>query len=208
MYDKRSIKMKKPRKRFRDQSLRLQSWDYSNKGAYFITIVTKNRAHFFGNIVSSSEEPYMNLSPIGQFAHDFWLEIPKHFPYVYLGNFVIMPDHMHGVLILDGDVDNGDKKKIDDGVDDNDGVGIDDDNLSGTPNLGVPTTTTKGGKNPKWKPKTIGVIINQYKRIVTISSRKINPNFGWQSRYYDHIIRNKQSFHRIQNYIKNNPLNW
>src|SRR5690554_3802998 len=68
-------------------------------------------------------------------------------------------------------------------------------------------TTTKGGQNPKWKPKTIGVIINQYKRIVTINSRKIIPKFGCQSRYYDHIIRNEQAFHRIQNYIKNNPLN-
>ena len=130
--------MKKTKKKFRDQSLRLQSWDYSNQGAYFITIVTKNRARFFGNIVSHSKEPYMNLSPIGQFAHDFWLEIPKHFSYVQLGNFVIMPDHMHGVLILDGDGENNNKKKIDDGVDDNDRVGIDDDDLSGTPKLGVP----------------------------------------------------------------------
>ena len=75
-----------------------------------------------------------------------------------------------------------------------------------TPTLGVSTTT--GGKNEKWKPRTIGVIINQYKRIVTINARKINANFGWQSRFHDHIIRDDRSFQRIQKYIADNAMNW
>jgi putative transposase len=65
-----------------------------------------------------------------------------------------------------------------------------------------------GGKIAEWKPGTIGVIINQYKRMVTIQNRKINPNFAWQSNYHDHIIRNSIAFENIQNYIENNPAQW
>ena len=80
-----------------------------------------------------------------------------------------------------------------------------------TPKLGVSTTTnaTKiGGKNEKWKPNTIGSIINQYKRIVTINARLIHADFGWQSRFHDHIIRDEQSYQNISHYIINNPAKW
>ncbi|MFC0875692.1 hypothetical protein ACE01N_03810 [Saccharicrinis sp. FJH2] len=60
----------------------------------------------------------------------------------------------------------------------------------------------------KWKPGTLGVIINQYKRAVTIRARKINSEFAWQSRYYEHIIRTHQSFERIKRYINLNTVNW
>ena len=60
----------------------------------------------------------------------------------------------------------------------------------------------------KWKPETLGVIINQYKRKVTIDIRRINPHFAWQTRFYDHIIRNHESYVRIEQYIINNPLKW
>ncbi len=86
------------------------------------------------------------------------------------------------------------------------------------PNLGVSTNhiTTDirvtvahtGNKNDKWKPEILGVIVNQYKRICTIHSRKINPNFDWQSRFHDHIIRDDVSYQQIRNYIINNPKNW
>jgi hypothetical protein len=78
--------------------------------------------------------------------------------------------------------------------------------------LGVSTPTPpikkNGGKNEKWKPNSIGSIINQFKRIVTINARKIHADFAWQSRFHDHIIRDNESFQRIQTYIANNPLNW
>ena len=60
----------------------------------------------------------------------------------------------------------------------------------------------------KWKPGTIGVIINQYKRAVTVEARKINRDFEWQTRFHDHIIRNQKSFQTIQEYIQENPLRW
>jgi len=75
-----------------------------------------------------------------------------------------------------------------------------------TPKLGASTAT--GGKNEQWKPGTLGVIINQYKRICTINARKINPNFAWQSRFHDIIIRNDRAFKTISNYIIRNPAKW
>jgi len=85
-----------------------------------------------------------------------------------------------------------------------------------TPNLGVSTihatepipTNRTAAASEKWNPGTMGVILNQYKRICTIHARKIHADYGWQSRFHDHIIRNDESFQRISEYIRNNPLNW
>ncbi len=189
--------------KYRIPSARLQTWDYGSNGSYFITICTKNRQHFFGEI-SNAE---MQLNEMGKLAEQYWVEIPNHFPFIELGNFVVMPNHVHGILIIDKPDTNA--AIVAPVV---------------TPNLGVSTTTETtttettttnrtiksktGGKNEKWKPETIGVIINQYKRVVTINTRKIHADFEWQSRFHDHIIRNAESFERIQNYIANNPSNW
>ena len=175
--------MKKNQIRYR-KTVRLQSWDYRNEGLYFITICAKKNKYFFGEIKDGS----MQLNDIGSFAEKFWMEIPKHFSFIELANFVVMPNHVHGVLNIN-------KLLIDS-----------DDIIS--PKVCVPEKTTNGGLNERWKSGSIGVIINQYKRIVTINARKINPNFGWHPRFYDHIIRSSTSFERIQNYIENNPINW
>jgi len=81
--------------------------------------------------------------------------------------------------------------------------------------LGVSTNGVTNGvtnmndkNNDPWKPGTLGVIINQYKRKCTIESRKIDPEFAWQSRFHDHIIRNEKSYQNISQYIINNPANW
>src|SRR5699024_6620314 len=78
------------------ESFRLKNWDYRNAGAYFITICTQDRVHFFGEIVNGE----MQLNETGKIAYDFWDEIPTHFAHVQLGEFVIMPNHIHGILIL------------------------------------------------------------------------------------------------------------
>jgi REP element-mobilizing transposase RayT len=178
--------MDKFKNKYRIPSARLQNWDYSSKGAYFITICTHNRAHLFGEIIGNE----MHLNETGQLAEKFWMEIPAHFPFVELGNFVVMPNHFHGILIINESI----PPPLE------------------TPNLGVSTPTPpikkNGGKNEKWKPNSIGSIINQFKRIVTINARKIHADFAWQSRFHDHIIRDNESFQRIQTYIANNPLNW
>jgi REP element-mobilizing transposase RayT len=96
--------MDKFQNKYRIQSARLQNWDYGSNGAYFITICTQNREHFFGEIIgnnsSSNTEKSMRLNEIGLFAEKYWKEIPKQFPYVELGNFVVMPNHTHGILII------------------------------------------------------------------------------------------------------------
>ena len=78
------------------RSMRLPDRDYRQPGAYFITICTKNRARTFGAVISGT----VHLSPEGEIAQGLWLAIPRHFPNAQLDTFVVMPDHIHGILIL------------------------------------------------------------------------------------------------------------
>ena len=160
--------------KYRATSTRLREYDYGQNGAYFITICTKNREPFFGEILNDK----MQLSDVGEIAQKFWEEIPDHFPFVILGEWVIMPNHTHGVIFIDR----------------TSSVSVE------TPNLGV--------SMPYWKPGNLGVIINQYKRACIIQSRKINAGFAWQSRFYDRIIRNETELNHISEYIILNPQNW
>ena len=84
------------RGRYRIASTRMQNWDYGKNGCYFITICTFKRKNYFGDINAG----IMNLTEIGEMAVRFWTDIPKHFPFVVLDAFVVMPDHIHGVLII------------------------------------------------------------------------------------------------------------
>ncbi|MEO7175047.1 MAG: hypothetical protein ABIV51_04335 [Saprospiraceae bacterium] len=260
--------MDKFQNKYRIPSARMQSWDYGANAAYFITICTHYRQHFFGDIIGNIETKSdtskagvstMQLNRLGQIAEKCWLEIPKHYPFIELGNFVVMPDHIHGILIVDKKEEETPKLGVSTPkLDTTTKLDITTTKLditttkldSNTTKLGITTTkqditttklditttklditttkldinTTKldtftmdlddfhkhktGGKNPRWKPNSMGSIINQYKRIVTITARHINPDFAWQSRFHDHIIRNVQAFENIQNYISNNPMNW
>jgi len=102
-----------------------------------------------------------------------------------LGEWVIMPNHIHGILVFDKQIQ------------------CDTINVVETPNLGVST----GNANKYWKPGNLGVIVNQYKRKCTIESHKINSDFAWQSRFHDRIIRNKNELKEISEYIRFNPQN-
>ena len=88
--------MEKFKNKYRIPSARLENWDYGANGAYFITICTHKMQHYFGEVY----EREMQLNELGKLAHDLWQEISNQFPYVELGNFVIMPNHMHGILII------------------------------------------------------------------------------------------------------------
>ena len=83
--------------KYRIPSARLQSWDYSSNAAYFITICTTKREQYFGQITNGT----MDLVEQGKKANQFWLEIPDHFSFVFLDEYVIMPNHMHGIIIID-----------------------------------------------------------------------------------------------------------
>lgn len=179
--------------KYRIESVRLKNWDYGWNASYFVTICTQNRICFFGNVVDGE----MILNDIGEIANDCWLQIPNHFPFVKLGAHVVMPNHVHGIVVIDKPDDGHNEKRETPNVE--------------TPKLGVSTTNPTNRTNAaseKWNPGSLGVIINQFKRAVTIGSRKIHTDFAWQPRFHDHIIRNDQSFQKITKYIMNNPLNW
>jgi len=177
--------------KYRISSTRLQNWDYGSNVSYFITICTKNRKCFFGNI----ENQIMNLSEIGQFADKFWTEIPNHFPFVELGVFVIMPNHVHGILIINK---NGFNDNV---VETRQCLVSTDDSMNTKKTIGQQRFQNQG-KN------TISSIIGSYKSVVSKNAHIIYPEFDWQYRFHDHIIRDTQSFERIQNYIMNNRSNW
>jgi len=185
--------MDKFRNKYRITSTRLQNWDYGSNGAYYITMVTAQREHFFGEIVQGE----MQLSEIGKIAEKNWVAIPDHFSFIELGNWVVMPNHIHGILIINK-LESPTVKVAETSV-----APVE------TPKLGVSTEiSTTANASKKWKPNTIGSIINQFKRICTIQARKIDFVFAWQERFYDHIVRDSADFERIQNYISDNPSNW
>ncbi len=183
---------KKYQNKYRIPSARLKNWDYGSNGAYFITICTQNREHFFGEIV----ETQFIASEIGTLAEKFWMEIPQHFPYIELGNFVVMPNHVHGILIIDKNV-----KTLQCNVSENE---------SPVETLHCNVSTNKNEQMANISPKsgTISTILRSYKSVVTKNARFIHAEFGWQPRFHDHIIRNAPEWERIQTYIENNPMNW
>lgn len=184
---------------YRIESRRLNKWDYGTNGAYFITICTKNRKHFFGKIVNKE----MVLNDNGLFANNFWAQIPEHFPFIELGNFQIMPNHMHGILIMNKLFVDAPKFHTSKNLNNVHLLhGINDDSLQ----CNASTNDFLSKISPK--SGTISTIIRSYKSIVTKNARTVNSDFGWQSRFHDHIIRNSESFEKIQNYIENNPANW
>ena len=157
------------------QSIRLKGYDYSQAGAYFITICTQGRECLFGQVVDGE----MHLSEIGQIAQKQWNQIPARFENVELGPFVVMPNHHHGILIVRAGL---------------------------APALGQPQGLPL--------PKTIGDIVGAYKSLVANECIKIfktkNQFMGklWQRNYYEHIIRDEQSYQNIAAYILNNPRQW
>jgi len=134
----------------------------------------------------------MQLSPIGEIAHTFWYEIPNHFPHVYLDEFVVMPNHIHGIVILDDPY--------------NKSWSYPDQNNS--TNTLSPKLTPGQKRFQNQGQNTVSSIIGSYKSVVTRNARKINPDFVWQPRFWDNIIRDKKSYQRIRRYIINNPKNW
>ncbi len=161
------------------KSIRLHGYDYTQAGAYFVTIVTYQRDCLFGAI--KNEE--MLLNDLGKIADECWRAIPDHFPFVELGAYIIMPNHAHGVIMI------------------NDGTGRGaallrpyDDNNSHKINV---------------KPGSLGAIVRSYKSAVSYRINKEHNAMGiWQRNYYEHIIRNEREMDNIWRYIESNPAQW
>ena len=176
-------------------SIRLKEYDYSQPGAYFITICTHQREHLFGEIVDG----VMKLSEYGQIAQEEWQKIASIRSEIELGEFVIMPNHFHGIIwIVDGRGTarcRGTARRAPTGV------------LGETSADFTPTYEQFG------KPVvgSIPTIVRAFKSAV---SRRINLARGtpgrpvWQRNYWEHIIRDEQDLHNAQAYILNNPAQW
>ena len=175
-----SNSMEKYQNKYRITSSRARWWDYGKNAAYFITICTKDMRHYFGEI-SNGE---MHLSTAGLLADIFWHEIRSHKKYVKLDAFQVMPNHLHGILILD--------KQVDDVVETRHALSL-------QPGA---TRFQNPGKN------TISSIIGSFKSAVTKHANRLKIPFEWQSSFHDHIIRNDIEFENIAEYISNNVANW
>ncbi len=212
-----TLMTEKFRNKYRVQTTRLNGYDYTRNGAYFITICTKQKIPCFGII----NDCKMILSETGIIICDHWLEIQYHFPNIHIDEFIIMPDHLHGIIIIKSKSDCLSVETPNSGVSmetsfqigksETPELGVSMETSfqigkSETPELGVSTNGKSG--NPYWKSNSIGSIINQFKRICTIKTKSMGLDLSWQPRFYDHIIRSDNELDRIRTYIKNNPNNW
>ncbi len=169
------------------RSIRLKGYDYSSPSEYYITICTKNRECVFGVI----EGGKMILNDAGKIAEQCWLEIPDHYPGIELDVFVIMPNHIHGIIVIA--FCNAEMSS----------VGAQDfEPLHDSPRY-------PENKFQKTIPRSIGSIVRGYKTGVTIWFRKNTDVYSvWQRNYYERIIRNDTELNNIREYIINNPANW
>jgi putative transposase len=211
------------------RSIRLKGYDYTQAGVYFVTIVTQNRACLFGHIVAGE----VRLNAFGQVVAETWLWLATQYDYVELDEWVVMPNHLHGIVVIT-DTDNGRPA---------DGGGVGGGSRTAPTVIGatgggggvgggsrtVPTVigATGGGGGvgggsrtaptviastaPMVKRKPLGRLIGAFK---TVSTKRINEYRGtpgvvvWQRNYYEHIIRDERSLNRIREYIAANPLRW
>lgn len=178
--------------KYRIPSARWATWDYSSNAAYFVTICVANRAHDFGKVIDGE----MKLSSLGQSADDCWNEIPHHFPFVELGEHMVMPNHVHGVVVINKPVDTQNFAYPIQIYDDTSAIEKTDNHPSLPRNKFGPQS------------KNLASIIRGYKIGVTKFARTNNIPFSWQARYHDHVIRNIGEWERITKYIIANPTNW
>jgi putative transposase len=172
------------------RSIRLKGYDYSQAGLYFITICVQDRKCLFGEI----ENGEMVLNEFGMIAYQQWEKLPERFTNMESDVFQIMPNHMHGIIML------------------TDTVGA---TLAVAPDNNPVADETGAGASPA-PTKTVGDIVGAYKSLVandcleTFKQNHPGKIMGklWQRNYYEHIIRDEQSYQRISDYIINNPKNW
>ena len=156
---------------------RLPTHNYGRSGVYFITVCVLDRVHSFGAVVDGQ----MHLSPIGEAVARHWLEIPRHYAVARLDQWVVMPDHFHGILIIKPNENDLLKNQQDE---------------------------TPAGLRPL-RPASLPAIINQFKGAVKRwCNQSDNADFAWQPRYHDHIVRNAAALGNIREYIMHNPENW
>ena len=172
------------------RSIRLQGYDYSQAGAYFITLCTRNQESLFGDIVDGE----MRLNAAGLIVAESWKWLATQYRHVELDEWVIMPNHLHGIIVITDDSSQTAHTS----------------NTASTPPI---NPIRRGGSRTALLPqrKPIGGLIGAFK---TVSTKRINEyraTMGaglWQRNYYEHIIRNESDLNSIREYMQNNPMQW
>ena len=157
---------------------RRSNWNYRGRGYYFVTLTTQNKVHWFGRIENAKPV----LSEIGKIAEKNWLAIPEHFPEIVLEDYVIMPNHIHGI------------------------VGI---QKTSTKIREIPEDG-RDKKMSAIAPQkgSLSVAIRSYKSSVTREARLQEPDFVWSRGFHDHPIYPVEAMTGVVRYIRNNPLKW
>ncbi len=162
------------------RSVRLPGFDYSKVGMYFLTICAAERRSIFGEIRGNDA----TLGPIGRVVQTCWIEIPKHFPTVKIETYVVMPNHIHGILTIQSEWPDANRQEK---------------TAPAVESFGRPT------------PKSIPTIVRSFKSAASKRVRESGLAGGesiWQRGYYEHVLRNTREYVEATNYILQNPARW
>ncbi len=166
------------------RSIRLKDYNYTQAGAYFVTVCTYQRESVFGDVAGEQ----MRLNEYGCLTQDEWLRTASVRPYVALDQFVIMPNHIHGIIVIT-------------------------DPVGATRRVAPTTVVAAAGRGTPRGPASgsIGAVIGQFKSLTARRINKLRETPGtpvWQRNYYEHIIRDESSLDQIRQYILDNPARW
>ena len=165
---------------YRIESARKPYWDYSCPGWYFVTVCTQNRRLLLGKVVDDA----VDLSAIGRYTTACWQEIPTHHHDVEIDEFIVMPNHVHGIIVLTGPERLPTLRRRDQ----------------------IKQITELSAVHPQ--PGSLGAVVGSVKAAVSYWCGTHNFEFGWQPRFHDRIIRGKNSLKAVREYIRENPINW
>ncbi len=168
----------------RRRSIRLKHYDYSQAGGYFVTVCTRNRECLFGEVADGT----MRLNDCGRVVQHAWDELPARFPSVQTDAFIVMPNHIHGIIVVI--------------------VGA---QFIAPDQPGVTKPPTPGNVGARFiaPAPALGKIIRTFKAVTTRRLRAAGlAMFAWQRNYYEHIVRNEKDLEKIREYVVNNALRW
>ncbi len=215
------MKQKFDPQRHHRRSIRLKGYDYTQQGAYFVTLVTQGRECLFGEIVNGE----MRLNEFGAFVAACWKELPQHFRNADLDEFVMMPNHLQGIVVLMWDA-YGDGRGRGEALTDTSAYRVTSANVNASPQQSDPFASHETSANANasplrastaperphgTKPRSLNAIVQNFK---SVTSRKINQRRDtqgtiiWQRDYFERVIRNENELNKIREYILNNPAAW
>jgi putative transposase len=188
------------------RSIRLRGYDYARDGAYFVTICTQGREHVFGAVMKGEMLP----NELGREVARCWTWLAERYPYVYLDEWIVMPDHTHAIIVITNAQDDGAHPNVTDANNPCRGG-------SRTAQIRTTSTTdplhrkTDGTHSTPTQRKPLGRLIGAFK---TVSTGRVNDLTGtpgaqlWQRNYHERVIRNSLALDALRRYIANNPVLW